>query len=327
MHPSLIPGRVTIGIPTYGRADLAERAARSVLAQTYADLELVISDDFNLEDDSEDRIEALRPLLASGHQLRIVRQPQRLGLAKNFDACLQLATGEFFLLLGDDDVLHPTAIEKLVAGYTSNPHASASNIGLSWSSCEIVDANGSRLWTTEPGPALESPADLLTQLWTGRRGPRLSSILMRTAEARDVGGFQQQYGDLCDIATWAQSCLGYTSVTCIAKPLTRYTNHQQSATSRSSVEEWQQLALVVHRDLVKRAQHVGNLRAARMIAKAKTSFLGGIALTILMQTIGRPGWIGNIVRESIRKPGVMFSPFIFRRALKDGWKVIRALRG
>ena len=38
------PPRVTVGLPTFNRAEGLERAAASVLAQTYEHLELVISD-------------------------------------------------------------------------------------------------------------------------------------------------------------------------------------------------------------------------------------------------------------------------------------------
>lgn len=321
--PVLVPGLVTIGIPTYNRPLLAERAARSVLAQTYPDIELLVSDDFCPEDDSEDRIAGLTPLVG-GKQLRIIRQPSRLGLARNFDACLQNARGEFFLLLGDDDVLLPGAIEALVAGFLHPPEPlSPQQVGLSWCPCEIIDAGGAPLWKTKPGPAAESPADLLVNLWHGKRGPRLSSILVRTADARVVGGFQSRYGDLCDIGNWAQVALAYPFVFCWQQPLAQYANHQNSTTSQSSLSDWQSFAYVVHDDLLARARACGNQSAEIKVRKARSAFLSGITLTILMQTIGKPGWIANALRETVRKPGIMLGPLMLRRFLMDGWKLLR----
>jgi glycosyltransferase involved in cell wall biosynthesis len=43
-------GVVTVGIPTHNRSDLLERALRSVLAQTYENLEIIVSDDASSDD-------------------------------------------------------------------------------------------------------------------------------------------------------------------------------------------------------------------------------------------------------------------------------------
>jgi glycosyltransferase involved in cell wall biosynthesis len=46
----LKPGRITIGIPTINRSNLALRAIRSALAQTNQDLEVIVSDDASSDD-------------------------------------------------------------------------------------------------------------------------------------------------------------------------------------------------------------------------------------------------------------------------------------
>src|SRR5437879_1051280 len=94
-----VPGRVTIGIPTFNRSSLSIRAIRSALRQTYPHVEILVSDDA-YSDDTVERIEEI-----GDPRLVFYRQRERLGLIDNFDFCLRHATGEFFLLLGDDDVL------------------------------------------------------------------------------------------------------------------------------------------------------------------------------------------------------------------------------
>ncbi len=317
-RPAPVPGRVTIGLPTINRSRLAQRAIRSVLAQTYGNLELIVSDDLSTDDTLERVKEIADPRLV------LFEQKQRLGLVANFDFCLRHATGEFFLLLGDDDVLEPQAIERLVQPYLS-PAAGISPeaIGVVWCPCLIAGADSGRFWTTEPGPALESPAALLVELWAGNRGPRLSSILMRTQDGIAAGGYQQRYGDLCDIGCWGQVALEREQAVCIREPLVQYTNHYGSTTSQSAVRQWQQWAEVVHADLAAAAGAKRGRGAEAAIRSAKRNFLGGITLTILIQTIGKPGWIRNGVREAFRSPGVFFSPYIVRRLLKDGWKILK----
>ena len=318
---SLVPGRVTVGIPTYNRAAFAERAALSVLAQTYPDLELVVSDDPFPGDDSADRIERLNP---NGKQLRVVRQSDRLGLQGNFDACLRLATGEYFLLLGDDDVLHPEAIAELLRGFTHPPApATPADVGMVWCPSNIVDAAGTLLWPTPPGPPLEAPERFLIALWRGNRGHRLSAALFRTQEGIDAGGFQKRFGDLCDTGIWGPAILAHRYVVCVPRPLVDYTNHTGSTTSASSTETWRGYANAVHDSLLARCRQLGLNRTERILRRHRRDHIFGVVLTILIQNLAKPGGKGLVLREFTRHPRIFLNTLMLRRALKDGWKLLR----
>ena len=315
------PGRVTIGIPTINRSPLALRAIRSALAQTYSNLEVLVSDDAST-DDTVPRIQEIHD-----PRLRLVRQTQRLGLVANFDFCLRNANGEFFLLLGDDDVLLPNAIERLVAPFLyPDLWIEPASVGVVWCPCRIASATSTEFWTTEPGPVVESVSSLLVALFAGDRGPRLSSILLRTQDAIAVGGYQMKYGDLCDIGNWGRAALLRQFAVCVPDPLVQYTNHPGSTTSQSAVRQWQQWARLVHTDLLASAEASKDANAARKLRGAKRNFISGITLTILIQTIGRPGWIRNAIRESMRSPGAFFTPYMFHRLVKDGRKVLTVRR-
>ncbi|MES2222730.1 MAG: glycosyltransferase [Acidobacteriota bacterium] len=313
--------RVSIGIPTINRSELALRAIRSALGQTYPDLEVIVSDDAST-DDTVLRIRQLRD-----PRLVLYEQKERLGLVGNFDFCLRHATGEFFLLLGDDDVLLPNAIERLVAPFL-DPQlwVDPATVGVVWSACQIASADNSQFWTTEPGPEVESVSSLLVALFAGDRGPRLSSILVRTEDAIAVGGYESKYGDLCDIGNWGRAALRHEFAVCVPEPLVQYTNHLGSTTSQSAVQKWQQWARIVHRDLLVSAAASKEADAIRKLKAAKRNFISGITLTILIQTIGRPGWIRSALRESLRSPGAFFTPYMLRRLLKDGRKVFTVRR-
>ncbi|MGH9616152.1 MAG: glycosyltransferase family 2 protein [Acidobacteriaceae bacterium] len=316
-----VAGRVTIGIPTINRSELALRAIRSALDQTYRDIEVIVSDDAS----TDDTVKRIREI----HDPRLVvfEQKQRLGLVGNFDFCLRRATGEFFLLLGDDDLLLPTAIERLSSPYLfPELWVDPKSIGVVWCPCQIADARDAQFWTTEAGPEVESVASLLVELFAGNRGPRLSSILLRTQDAIAAGGYQSKYGDLCDIGNWGRAALLHDYAICIPEPLVQYTNHQGSTTSQSAVRQWQQWARVVHADLLASARTCADGKAARQLHGAKNNFVSGITLTVLIQTIGKTGWIRNAFRESLRSPGAIFTPYMLRRLLRDGRKVLTVRR-
>lgn len=315
------PGQVSIGIPTINRSELALRAIRSVLAQTYRDIELIVSDDAS----TDDTVERIREI--DDPRLIVFVQKQRLGLVGNFDFCLRHASGEFFLLLGDDDVLLPTAIERLSEPFLRQAASVAPpSIGVTWCPCRIADASSAQFWATEAGPEFEPAASMLAALFAGNRGPRLSSILSRTEDALAVGGYEAKYGDLCDIGNWGRSALLRDTVACVREPLVQYTNHHGSTTSKSAVRKWQEWARIVHADLLLSARVRGDQEGEEVLKKAKTNFLSGITLTILIQTIGKPGWVRDAFLQSLRTPGAIFTPYMFRRLLKDGRKVMTVRR-
>ncbi|MGH8932793.1 MAG: glycosyltransferase family 2 protein [Egibacteraceae bacterium] len=94
---------VSIGLPVRNGEQYVERALRSVLSQEYSRVELVISDNA-----SEDRTEEIcREYARSDERVRYYRQPENIGLQRNFMQVAALAKGEYFRWLGMDDWLDP----------------------------------------------------------------------------------------------------------------------------------------------------------------------------------------------------------------------------
>jgi glycosyltransferase involved in cell wall biosynthesis len=108
---------VTVGIPTYNRRRLLERAVASALAQTHADIEGSVSDDASPDDSAE----AMERLAATEPRLRFTRQPVNLGHAENYDWVLRQARGEYFMWLADDDYLDPEYVERCLAVLRGEP--------------------------------------------------------------------------------------------------------------------------------------------------------------------------------------------------------------
>ncbi len=97
---------VTIGIPTYNRAATLEHAVESALAQDWARIEVVISDNA-----STDTTQAYcEDLERRDKRVVYVRQPANIGAEANFRDVLQRATGELFMWLADDDRLDPAYV-------------------------------------------------------------------------------------------------------------------------------------------------------------------------------------------------------------------------
>ena len=101
---------VSICIPTYSRPDLLRDALASCFAQTYRPLEIIISDD-----SPDDRTEGFVRELPAEAECEIVYRHNRprLGQNDNVNALFDLARGERLVLLHDDDLLLPEAVERL----------------------------------------------------------------------------------------------------------------------------------------------------------------------------------------------------------------------
>lgn len=108
---------MSIGIPTYNRSDLVQRAVDSALAQDHPAVEVVVSDDA-----STDGTEALlRGLAEQEPRLRYLRQARNVGHAPNFQAVLDAAAGEYFMWLSDDDWLDPSYVSRCLAVLAERP--------------------------------------------------------------------------------------------------------------------------------------------------------------------------------------------------------------
>lgn len=111
---------VTIGLPTFNRADSFEKTLRSAIAQDYPNLEIVISD--NASTDGTEQI--CNQLRKEREGVTYVRQEKNLGASNNFMTVLHHARGEYFMWLGDDDWLDANYISSCVAHFLKDTGAS-----------------------------------------------------------------------------------------------------------------------------------------------------------------------------------------------------------
>ena len=108
--------KVTIGIPAYNGAKTIEKAINSILAQTFKDFELIISDDAS--DDETGSICQRYALKDS--RIFYVRQVQNIGEYSNSKFLLSKAKGKYFMWLANDDWLSPEFVEVNVSALERN---------------------------------------------------------------------------------------------------------------------------------------------------------------------------------------------------------------
>ncbi|MBI2307774.1 MAG: glycosyltransferase [Rhodocyclales bacterium] len=125
---------VTIAIPSY-KPEFFAAALQSALDQTYPNLDIVICDDC-----PDDGIRLIaQNFVARDERIRYLRNPQRLA-RQNLARCLEVARGEFFKLLCDDDVLAATSIERMLDCFRT-----CDDVTLVTSKRQRIDENGAAL--------------------------------------------------------------------------------------------------------------------------------------------------------------------------------------
>jgi len=125
-------GLISIIIPVYQVSDYVERCIRSVMSQTFKDIECIIVDDAT-EDDSIDKCERLIKEyndnlndnldVRGGVRFKILHHEMNRGLSAARNTGTKAATGEFvFYLDGDDEITHD-CIEKMMLMAVKYPEA------------------------------------------------------------------------------------------------------------------------------------------------------------------------------------------------------------
>ncbi|MGE0826090.1 MAG: glycosyltransferase family 2 protein [Candidatus Binatia bacterium] len=125
--------RASIGLPVYNGEKFLPEALDSLLAQTFIDFEVVISDNA-----STDRTrEICCTYAARDSRIRYFRNEANRGVAWNHNNVFSLSRGKYFQWIGHDDVLAPQYLERCITILDQDP-----SIILCYSRSKRLDENG-----------------------------------------------------------------------------------------------------------------------------------------------------------------------------------------
>jgi glycosyltransferase involved in cell wall biosynthesis len=171
---------VTAIIPAFNAEATIAETLRSVAAQTWPNLEILIVDD-----GSTDRTAAIAEAFCAGEKrARLLRKPND-GVASARNLGLREALGAWAAPIDADDLWHPAKIEKQVAAALAKTEPP----GLVYCWYRTIDGAGRVTGSGVPG-ALDgrAPARLLWRNVIGNG----SSPLLATAAALEVGGYEER---------------------------------------------------------------------------------------------------------------------------------------
>lgn len=101
--------KLSVLLPTRNGAEYLEPCLEAVLAYEGGDLELVVADNANM-----DATPDILARYAADPRLRVVRSERVVPVTENWNNALRASTGTHVLMVGDDDLLLPGAIGRLL---------------------------------------------------------------------------------------------------------------------------------------------------------------------------------------------------------------------
>lgn len=127
------PPLVSIGLPVFNEEKDIRVAMDSLLGQTYRRIELVVSDNA-----STDRTgDICRDYAARDSRIRYVRQSRNLGMTRNQNIVVELASGDYFMWGSGNDRWQPQFIEKCLPALLDDD-----SVVLCYPIIEKMDAEG-----------------------------------------------------------------------------------------------------------------------------------------------------------------------------------------
>ncbi|WP_154806452.1 glycosyltransferase family 2 protein [Sulfurovum lithotrophicum] len=135
------PPLISIAMATYNGEKYLTEQLDSVYAQTYKNIEVIVTDDC-----STDETVKILEQYADTHGLKYYVNEENLGFVKNFEKAISLCSGEYIALADQDDIWLPHKLEFLLE-----------KIGLQLmihSDCSIIDAKNEIVipsWKKENG--------------------------------------------------------------------------------------------------------------------------------------------------------------------------------
>jgi glycosyltransferase involved in cell wall biosynthesis len=172
------PPKVSIGMPVYNGEKYIREALDSLLAQTFTDFDLIISDNASTDD-----TEAIcREYAARDPRIRYVRQSENRGIMANFQFVLDEARGEHFMWAAADDRWDPDWLAALLSQLNADVSVAFGSV------VPFVDSG--RLGSRFVLKSLVGPTTIrMVRYYMWREsGPKPCAIygLYRTAELREV---------------------------------------------------------------------------------------------------------------------------------------------
>lgn len=216
---------VSVLIPCFNAEKYAEEAIRSIMNQTYQNLEIILIDDCS----TDGTLQILNKLSGEDERIKIHQNSENLRLIKTLNEGIALCLGQYIARMDSDDISFPTRIEEQVEFLNNNPdHGIVSTMFYTFK-----DIAGKKNLYINPTTNEELRAFLLFK--SGICHPAV--MIRKSLFTQDGLRFEEEYLHVEDYALWSKA-LYHTKLANLNKVLLYYRVHDSQI---STIHEERQL--------------------------------------------------------------------------------------
>ncbi|MFC2025809.1 glycosyltransferase [Chloroflexota bacterium] len=233
---------ISVVTPVYNPPlEVLEKTISSVLNQTYSNWELCLVDGGSTEPAV---IEVLDKYQALSDQVHLKTLERNQGISANTNIAIELAKGEFLAFLDHDDLLAPNALYEVVKKLNEIP-----DTDVLYSDHDLISSTNDQrinpLFKPNWSPEIMLSANYITHL-----------TVVRTALARDLGGFRSEYNGAQDWDLYLRISERTDKITHIPKILYHWRDNQNSTAGNIWSKDYAPPAqLLAIKDHLKRQGH------------------------------------------------------------------------
>jgi glycosyltransferase involved in cell wall biosynthesis len=193
-----------------------------VLDQTFTDFELVIVDNAS-EDNTPEIVRCLGDI-----RIRYYRNVKNIGIAQNWNRCIELARGEHITIFHDDDIMLPENLSMKVKAFENK------DVDLVFCAMRIIDAHGKQMYIHRHYPEtrhLRGKEQIIQCLKGGNCIGCPSLVAIKTSAFEQAGKFNETLRLHTDTEMWLRILLKGDAYF-LADPLVSVRQHEGSDSKR-----------------------------------------------------------------------------------------------
>ena len=229
---------VTAVITTHKRLpEIVERALKSILTQTYKNIEVFVVDDSPEDYELRSAVKNMVESYADSNVTYLAHE-KCMGACAARNTGLAAATGEFIGYLDDDDEWFPTKIEEQLKAFDSE------DVALVYCGNNTIYESTGKI---EERKSLFTRENIYEKLMYSNFIGSTSFPLLRTSALKKIGGFDLEMQSAQDYDVWVRIAKEF-KVNFVAKPLVLYHFHEGDQITKNPAKKIAGLERIIYKN-------------------------------------------------------------------------------
>lgn len=190
----IVPPSVSICVPAYNHGAFIAAALESALAQSFGDVEVVVSDNRSTDNTRE----VVERFVQRDRRVRYELAADHVPMQANFNRCLDLARGDYVKFLCADDLLEARCVERMVGVLAGHPETIL--VACARHAFHDDVARGRVLRYAYDAVSCPGQVAIRRCFFRGNLIGEPTAVMFRRGDAH--GGFSARFAQLVDLEMW-----------------------------------------------------------------------------------------------------------------------------